>query len=187
MSSQLKIALFFALLLFPSLLGSVTAKVAFSRAERVEFCGSCHTMKPWIDDVTGSGSESLAGAHFANRWIQRDQCYTCHSNYSFLGPLKAKVRGMEHVIAFYTGYAGAIRLRDEFPNLNCLQCHEHSKGFREEESHDPVDDLLSGKDRCVECHDQLHDVDAEAVGGGTPDEASSFDAAAGSDDDGAGE
>ncbi len=171
MNSHLKIALFFALLLFPVLLGSITARVAFSRAERVEFCGSCHTMQPWIDDVTGSESESLAGAHFANRWIQHDQCYTCHSNYSFMGPLKAKIRGVEHVIAFYGGYTGPIHLREDFPNINCLQCHEHSKGFREESAHDPIDDLLAGKDRCVECHDQLHDVETGESADDAADEA----------------
>jgi cytochrome c nitrite reductase small subunit len=166
MSSRLKIVLFFAILFFPALLGWATAKVSFQRAQSVEFCGSCHTMEPWIDDVTGAESESLAGQHFAQRWIQRDQCYSCHSNYAFLGPLKAKVRGMQHVASFYIGFDGPIHLYEDFPNANCLQCHEHAKGFREEASHDPIEDLVAGKDRCVECHDQLHDVDTEALAAG---------------------
>jgi nitrate/TMAO reductase-like tetraheme cytochrome c subunit len=163
MSSRLKIVLFFVILLFPAVLGFATAKVSFSRAERVDFCGSCHTMQPWIDDVTGSESASVAGAHFANRWIQRDQCYSCHSNYSFLGPMKAKIRGVEHVVAFYVGHSGPISLYDEFPNANCLQCHEQAKGFREESAHDPIEDLLAGKESCVECHD-LHDVEQDEPG-----------------------
>ena len=164
MSSRLKIVLFFVILLFPAVLGWATAKVAFSRAEQVEFCGSCHTMKPWIDDVTGASSESVAGAHFANRWIQQEQCYTCHSNYSFLGPLQAKIRGVEHVVAFYVGHSGPIHLYEDFPNGNCLKCHEHAKGFLEEASHEPVADLVAGKESCVECHD-LHDVTQEETDG----------------------
>jgi nitrate/TMAO reductase-like tetraheme cytochrome c subunit len=170
MSSRLKIVLFFVILLFPAVLGFATAKVSFSRAERVDFCGSCHTMQPWIDDVTGSESESVAGAHFAHRWIQHDQCYTCHSNYSFLGPMKAKIRGVEHVVAFYVGYSGPIHLYDEFPNANCLQCHEQAKGFREEAAHDPIEDLVAGKESCVECHD-LHDVEQEEAGDESEDES----------------
>jgi cytochrome c nitrite reductase small subunit len=163
MTSRQKVALFFVILVFPALLSLVAIQTAFSRAQTVEFCGSCHTMKPWIDDVTGSESESLAAEHFRRRWIQHDQCYTCHSNYSFLGPIEAKIRGVQHVVSFYVGHEGPIHLYEEFPNANCLQCHEQAKGFREDSNHEPLEELLDGTSKCVECHDQLHDVDTEAL------------------------
>jgi cytochrome c nitrite reductase small subunit len=162
LSSRQKIVLFFVILVLPGLLSLLTVETSFSRAKTVEFCGSCHTMTPWIEDVTSDESDSLAGDHFKRRWIQHDQCFTCHSNYSFLGPLKAKIRGMQHVMAFYMGgHEGPIKLYEEFPNENCLQCHVDAKGFREDSNHDPIDELLSGKTRCVECHEQLHDVEQE--------------------------
>lgn len=176
MDTRLKILLFLFLLVFPAVLSAATAQVAFTRAETVEFCSSCHTMDPWAADVTGEDSDSLAHDHFARRWIQHDQCYTCHSNYGFLGPVKAKIGGVKHVIAFYTGFSGPIELYEDFPNANCLQCHEHAKGFREEDAHDPIEDLIAGKDRCVECHDQLHNVEQEEAAATKPASAHSEDA-----------
>jgi nitrate/TMAO reductase-like tetraheme cytochrome c subunit len=168
MNRSQKLLLFAVIVVLPALLALTTAKVSFSRAQQVSFCASCHTMTPWIDDVTGDESESLAHDHFANRWIQHDQCFTCHSNYSFLGPIEAKIKGMRHVAAFYLGEDRPIELYGEFPNENCLQCHAEAKGFLEESSHEPIEDLLSGKDRCVECHESFHDVEqaADAETGG---------------------
>jgi len=160
-TSRLKIVLLFVILIVPAVLSAITAKVSFSRAERVEFCGSCHTMTPWINDVTGADGDSLAHEHFARRLIQHDQCYTCHSNYGFLGPLEAKIKGVRHVIAFYIGDHGKVELYGKFPNANCLQCHAEGKAFLEDSNHEPVADLLSGKDLCVDCHDTMHNVEQE--------------------------
>lgn len=165
MSPRTKIVLLFVILIGPAILSAVTAKVAFTRAESVSFCGSCHTMTPWINDVTAADSDSLAHEHFEQRWIQHDQCFTCHSNYSFLGPLEAKIKGVRHVIAFYVGERGKIELYGEFPNANCLQCHAEAKGFLEDPNHEPIEDLLTGKDRCVECHEDLHAVEQEEGSG----------------------
>lgn len=193
MSGKLKLWLFFLVIVVPALLASVTAKMAFSRAQSVEFCGSCHVMQPWIDNVTGEESDSLAAEHYKRRWIQHEQCYTCHTNYGFLGPMEAKVKGVRHVIAYYIGEDAKIELYDEFPNENCLHCHLDAKGFREDSNHDPLEDILSGKDRCVECHENIHGVeqpgyddeeatDAEAAEAGEADEGEAEEPAP--DDDG---
>ena len=174
MTGRTKILLLFVIVVIPAVLSAVTAKVAFTRAERVEFCASCHTMTPWIEDVTGKDGDSLAHDHFARRWIQHDQCYTCHSNYGFFGPIEAKIKGVRHVVAFYTGHVGKIELYDKFPNENCLQCHAKAKGFLEESQHEPVEDLISGKDSCLDCHENLHGVEQEeaaAAGEAKADEA----------------
>jgi len=177
MSPRSKVLLFVVLIVLPIVLAVTTAKVSFSRAQSVEFCGSCHVMTPWIDNVTNPDSDSLAAEHYKRRWIQHEQCFTCHSNYGFLGPLEAKLKGMRHVIAYYVGAPAHIELYEEFPNENCLQCHIDAKGFREDSNHEPLEDLLSGKDRCVECHEMVHGVEQE------DDEADSGDAAAEEEDD----
>lgn len=161
MSGRFKIVLFLLVIVVPGLAAAVTAKVAFSKAESVGFCGSCHVMTPWVENVTGLESDSLAAEHFKHRWIQRDHCYTCHTNYGFLGPIQAKIRGMRHLLAFYIGEREHIALYDEFPNENCLECHIDANGFREDPNHDPLEDILSGKDRCIECHDNIHGIEQE--------------------------
>lgn len=161
MTTRLKLVLFLIVLVIPAILSAVAAQVSFSRAKTVEFCGSCHTMAPWIENVTDTDSDSLASEHYSHRWIQHDQCYSCHTNYSFLGPLEAKIKGMRHVIAYYIGEKRHIELYDDFPNENCLQCHVESKRFLEDSNHEPLEDLLSGKDRCVECHEMVHGVEQE--------------------------
>ncbi|HEY2774633.1 MAG TPA: NapC/NirT family cytochrome c [Candidatus Binatia bacterium] len=159
MSTRTKIALFFVVIVFPALLSAVTFQLAFTRAESVEFCSSCHTMTPWVNDVTGKAGDSLAAEHFQHRWIQQDQCYTCHSNYGFLGTIQAKIGGVRHVAAYYFGHPAKIELYGQYPNSICLKCHEGAKFFIEDPNHTPLEDLLSGKDRCVECHESIHGVE----------------------------
>jgi cytochrome c nitrite reductase small subunit len=180
MTGKFKIALFFIILVFPGLMAAVTAKVAFTRAESLEFCSSCHTMTPWVENVTGAESDSLASEHFKNKWIQHDPCYTCHTNYGFLGPVEAKIKGVRHVIAYYTGVPPKIELYDPFPNENCLHCHLEAKGFRQDPNHDPIEDILSGKDSCIDCHENLHGVEQAGE-----DEAAAEDAAEDSAEGGA--
>jgi len=195
MSGRLKIALFFVIMVVPGLLSLVTTQLAFSRASSVEFCGSCHTMTPWFQNVTDPESDSLAAEHFKRRWIQHEQCFTCHSNYSFLGPMEAKIKGVRHVAAFYLGFRGRIELYDEFPNDQCLQCHAEAKGFLEDSNHDPIEDIMSGKDRCVDCHENLHAIEQDdngpigfaAGGDAAGGDAGSADDAAGDDADPAGD
>lgn len=160
----MKIVLFFVVLVVPTLLSLLTTQLAFSRASSVEFCGSCHTMTPWFDNVTNPESDSLAAEHYKRRWIQHEQCFTCHSDYSFLGPIEAKINGVRHVAAFYLGFRGRIELYEEFPNGHCLQCHAEAKGFLEDSNHDPIADILSGKDRCVECHEDVHGIEQDDNG-----------------------
>lgn len=172
MTTTVKILLFFIVLVVPGLLSLVTAQVSFHRASSLEFCGSCHVMTPWFENVTDPESDSLAAEHYKRRWIQHDQCFTCHSDYGFLGPIEAKINGMHHVIAFYFGEPRHIELYEPFPNSHCLKCHVDAKGFREDPNHDPFEDLLSGKDRCLDCHENVHGVEQEIP---DPDEEGSAD------------
>ena len=64
----------------PALVTLATFALSFQRAAHVTFCADCHTMTPWIADLENPKSKSLAAMHFGNRWIQNDQCYTCHAD-----------------------------------------------------------------------------------------------------------
>ncbi len=190
MTTTVKFLLFIIILVVPGLLSLVTAQVSFHRASSLEFCGSCHVMTPWFENVTDPESDSLAAEHYKRRWIQHDQCFTCHSDYSFLGPIEAKINGMHHVIAFYFGTPRHIELYKPFPNSHCLKCHLDAKGFREDPNHDPFEDLLSGKDKCVDCHENVHGVEQEipeeAEAAPDADEAEAEDDGDASGEDGAG-
>lgn len=159
MTGRFKIVLFFALVLVPGLLSAVTAATSFRNAQTKEFCSSCHVMTPWYEDMTNPESESLASMHFRRRWIQQEECYTCHADYVFLGTMKAKMKGMRHVIAYYIGDREHIELYEPFPNANCMHCHGEAAAFRESPSHDALmEEIESGEESCIGCHDLIHDV-----------------------------
>jgi nitrate/TMAO reductase-like tetraheme cytochrome c subunit len=159
MTSRFKIVLFFVLIVFPAILAGATATTSFHNAQTKEFCSSCHVMTPWYADMTNPESESLASLHFRRRWIQPEQCYTCHADYVFMGTMKAKMKGMRHVIASYIGDRDNIKLYEPFPNGNCMHCHSEAAAFRESPSHDAMmEEIESGEESCIGCHDLIHDV-----------------------------
>lgn len=159
MTSRFKIVLFFVLIVFPAILAGATATTSFHNAQTKEFCSSCHVMTPWYADMTNPESESLASLHFRRRWIQQEQCYTCHADYVFMGTMKAKMKGMRHVIAYYIGDRDNIKLYEPFPNENCMHCHGEAAAFRESPSHDAMmEEIESGEESCIGCHDLIHDV-----------------------------
>lgn len=159
MTSRFKIVLFFVLIVFPAILAGATATTSFHNAQTKEFCSSCHVMTPWYADMTNPESESLASLHFRRRWIQQEQCYTCHADYVFMGTMKAKMKGMRHVIAYYIGDRDNIKLYEPFPNENCMHCHSEAAAFRESPSHDAMmEEIESGEESCIGCHDLIHDV-----------------------------
>jgi hypothetical protein len=52
----------------PALASGFGTVLVFERAEKVEFCESCHlTMKSFVTDMKNPKSESLAALHFKNR------------------------------------------------------------------------------------------------------------------------
>src|SRR5207344_1868348 len=67
--------LLLALGVIPAATGLVGTVLVFERAERVEFCASCHlTMKEYVDDLQNPDSKSLASLHYKNRYIPENQC-----------------------------------------------------------------------------------------------------------------
>lgn len=151
-------ALFAGLLIVPILLSFVTAEVAFERTKSVEFCASCHVMEPYAKDLRDPNSEFLAAKHYAYRRINHNQCYTCHSDYDFMGPVKAKLRGMRHIGAYYFSSSNKpIHLYNSFRNETCLQCHDGARSFTRAVVHQGVMEQIRSDDmRCIDCHGPVH-------------------------------
>ena len=140
-------------LAFPLLITSVGTILVFERAERVEFCASCHlTMKPFVDDMKNPKSDSLAALHFRNRYIPDNQCYTCHTSYGLFGTVEAKKEGLNDVYKYYTRtFHLPIKLRHKYPNSDCLKCHAGSAKWLA--SHEDFKgSLFSGESSCMQCH-----------------------------------
>jgi nitrate/TMAO reductase-like tetraheme cytochrome c subunit len=117
-------------------------------------------MDPWIRDMKDPKSQTLAARHYQERWINEDQCYTCHTGYGLAGNVKAKMGGLSHVLHQYvTGVPADIRIREPFPVSTCLHCHAEQAGYLKIEQHGDAEmkpKILSGEMSCFECHASPH-------------------------------
>jgi nitrate/TMAO reductase-like tetraheme cytochrome c subunit len=131
--------------------------LVFERAEKVEFCASCHlTMQRYVDDLHDGNSTSLAAVHYKNRYISDDQCYVCHTSYGVFGTVEAKKEGMIDVYKYYTRtFKLPVHLRHPYPNDDCLKCHAGSAKWLD--VHDAFkDSVFSGELHCLDCHATEH-------------------------------
>lgn len=148
--------LLFGIVVFPGLTLLLGATMAVDASKRPEFCGSCHVMHPFINDLRNPESTTLASIHYQNRYILEDQCYTCHTDYGMFGPLQAKMAGVRHLWHYETGtYTLPIRIASPYRIANCLHCHGESKIFRDK--HPQLEEeIASGEAACLDCHGPAH-------------------------------
>ena len=139
--------------ILPIMSTGVGTVLVFQRAEKVEFCESCHlTMKPFVADMKDPKSDSLAALHYKNKYIPDDQCYVCHTSYGIFGTVQAKESGMHDVYKYYTRtFKFPIKLREPYPNTDCLKCHAESAKWLEQHG-DFKDSLFAGQSSCLDCH-----------------------------------
>ena len=144
--------------LVPIMVAFMTFAHGLESSATVASCGSCHVMTPYVRDLQDVKSETLAAVHFKNRYIQENQCYTCHSDYGLGGTLRAKLGGLGHVWYYTTGrYELPIKIAQPYPNVRCLGCHGESQKFLTSETKKPIlSELMSGKTSCLECHAPAH-------------------------------
>lgn len=148
-----------AICLVPLVSNGFGTLLVFDRAERVEFCESCHlTMQSFVDDLRDPKSESLAAVHFKNKYIPDNQCYVCHTSYGMFGTVEAKEAGMIDVYKYFTHtYHFPIKMREPYPNHDCLKCHaESAKWLKHDEHVAAKDDLFADKMKCMDCHSAEH-------------------------------
>lgn len=139
--------------ILPAISSGFGTVIVFERAERVEFCNSCHlTMKGFVNDMKDPKSESLAAIHYKNRYIPDDQCYVCHTSYGIFGTVEAKKEGMIDVYKYFTRtFHLPVKLRHPYPNHDCLKCHSESAKWLASHG-DYKDALFSGDMTCMQCH-----------------------------------
>jgi nitrate/TMAO reductase-like tetraheme cytochrome c subunit len=150
--------LFTGICVLPTPVMFLSTAVGLEQSKDVQFCMSCHVMKPFTDDLKDPASKTLAALHYKNRYIQREQCYHCHTDYGILGTMEAKMTGLGHIWKAGTGsYTLPIKMRKPYDFTICLDCHAGSAKFDKEAVHDGViKETLAGKGNCLDCHDSPH-------------------------------
>jgi hypothetical protein len=128
-------------------------------SKKVEACGACHVMTPFVADLRNPKSDTLAAIHHMNHEIAGNDCYTCHSDYGMSGTIRAKWEGLGHVFRYTTGrYRLPIKIAHPFPVERCLGCHGDSQKFLRTSGHpaEAMADIVSGKMPCIDCHGPAH-------------------------------
>ena len=167
-SREGKILAFVALFALPVMAAWTGFSEQMDRAQSTHFCLSCHVMGDYGRTLYIDDPSYVPARHFQNNRIPRDRaCYTCHTEYTMFGGVKAKARGLRHLWVQYVRGAPkpeAIKLYDPFPNSECLHCHLGARRFEEGSAHNKIPNLLSrvksNQRSCVSsgCHEFVHDV-----------------------------
>ena len=147
-----------ALLVLPAAAVFIANYHTFEGVHEVRGCASCHVMRPMVNDMRDTASQTLAARHYKNRWIAEDQCYHCHSDYGLGGNLEAKLTGFRHLARYTTHmYHEPIRARVPFDNNNCLKCHGGTPRWVAVQPHIDAEKALAANEmRCIDCHGEPH-------------------------------
>jgi nitrate/TMAO reductase-like tetraheme cytochrome c subunit len=160
-----RVLLFTGVFVLPVFTVSSGMLLMFVRAERVEFCGSCHqVLQPYVDDMENPEGEGLAALHFKNQYIADNQCYECHTSYGLFGTFQAKLNGITQVVRYYTeSYERPIEMWRPYSNADCLKCHARSNKWLSNGAHGIAgmkESLFEDETSCMQCHTRAH-PDAE--------------------------
>jgi nitrate/TMAO reductase-like tetraheme cytochrome c subunit len=156
-----KILAFVALFLLPLAALGLASTVHLEDAKSTTFCLSCHTMEPYGKSLRIDDPTYIPAAHFQNNRIPRDAaCYTCHTNYTMFGGMKAKLGGLKHLYIYYFGKVPEkIALYEPYTNRECLHCHAGARSFEETSPHQEMREQLGSNDMsCLTCHNKIHDA-----------------------------
>ena len=155
---QARALLFFGVCVLPLPVMMMSTAVGLEQAKDIDFCRSCHAMRPFVEDMRSAASPRLAAVHYKQRYIQEDHCYVCHTDYGLFGTVEAKLGGMAHIWREITGtYRLPIAVKTGYRFTICLNCHGQSLKFLERPEHaGVVDDTVRGTSKCSTCHDLSH-------------------------------
>jgi len=158
-----KALMLIGVVLLPAFSVTTGMLLVFTRAERVEFCASCHhVMQAYADDLTNPDGTGLAAIHFVNRYIPTNQCYECHTSYGLFGTAEAKIHGVGEVLKYYSGtYELPLAMWKPYPNADCLKCHAESNLWLAVDAHtyeETEEELFANQISCMECHGSAHEV-----------------------------
>jgi len=132
--------------------------VGLEQAKDISFCQHCHVMQLFVEDMRSPASDRLAAVHFKNRYIQRNHCYVCHTDYGLFGTLEAKLAGVGHIWKETTGtYSVPVTIARPYRFTICLDCHAESAKFNAVPEHQGIlPRIASGAARCTSCHHASH-------------------------------
>jgi nitrate/TMAO reductase-like tetraheme cytochrome c subunit len=160
---------FASLATLPAFLIATGVFATFEGAKEVEFCESCHQpMELYVSDMKDRESQTLSALHFNNRYIQHEQCYTCHADYGVFGTVEAKLTGLRHMYYWMSGSETArgekqIGTYSPYRNELCLRCHAGSEKFLQAGggTHAAIEEELTTTDQetrisCLVCHGPAH-------------------------------
>lgn len=158
-----KWALFLGLFMLPVIAMLSSTTTLMEETTTVESCASCHIMLPFVNDMHEEESASLAARHFKNKWIPKNQCYSCHTSYGIHGTAEAKRDGFRHWLLYVTNtWPDPITFKGSYPNQNCVSCHGGNKKFQAVDSHIALSEKLKGNEvSCITCHGPAHPTPAE--------------------------
>jgi len=164
-----KVVLLFGLGVMPlavSLAGNIAG---FEYTLKTDFCGSCHVMRPYVEDAADRTSTSLASIHSRNSTFGHESCYTCHADYQIFGAMTTKANGMKHLFFYITEYSNTgpygeggkpIHMYKKFENTMCTRCHstEAPRWGKVEDHEGMLEDIRKGDSKCIDCHsgDKIH-------------------------------
>lgn len=148
---------------FPGVVLLSTATVFLEETKTVRSCASCHVMQPFVNDMQNPHSRTLAARHYQNRWIPTHQCYVCHTTYGVHGAFDAKLAMARHWLLYISGsWQEPIRHRGQYPNKNCLTCHEGAQRFMRVAFHSAQAAALTANQiSCIQCHGAPHPPPSE--------------------------
>jgi nitrate/TMAO reductase-like tetraheme cytochrome c subunit len=163
-----KVLIFVALFVLPALSVWAGFSSQMEHAQTTRFCLSCHVMEDYGRSLFIDDPSYIPAVHFQNNRVPRDRaCYTCHTDYSMFGGVRAKLHGVRHVYVQYFGTVpppAQIRLYVPYNNRECLHCHGGARKFEAVSAHTKapqmLDQIKSGQLSCLSsrCHDTVHDV-----------------------------
>jgi cytochrome c-type protein NapC len=156
-----RILAFLSLCVLPLLVTALGVEAQVEHSKSTRFCLSCHVMEPYGRSLHVDDSAYVPAQHFQNNRVPRDEaCFTCHTNYTMFGDVKAKLRGLRHVYVNYLGTAPQqIELYEPYNNRECLHCHAGARSFEESDLHKEIRaDLGTNATSCLECHDTIHNA-----------------------------
>jgi nitrate/TMAO reductase-like tetraheme cytochrome c subunit len=157
---------FLVIIVFPTLVVAATFALNIKNSERISFCLDCHEMGPYGNSLHEDDDEMIPTIHYQNNWVKQEEaCYQCHTDYTLFGPVKAKLRGLQHMYVHYiTGAPKGMELYEPYHNRECLRCHEGAKRFENLPQHQEDPEMLvrlkTNKQSCMDkgCHDVTHEV-----------------------------
>ncbi len=161
-----RILAFVAIFLLPALALWMGVDAHVEQAKQRSFCLSCHVMEPYGKSLYVDDDEYVPAAHFQNNRVSREKaCYTCHTSYALFGDVESKLRGLRHLMVYYSGsLPDTIRLYTPYNNRECLHCHSGARRFEKHRNHHEADTTMAAikanRLSCMTsgCHDVIHDV-----------------------------